>query len=96
MDIRPVDPRDTDWEMTCTSFRVYFWKAQPSPPVAPEHPGGYHSTAVEVSGVDVGVVLKWAEATAPRGSTYTVYAVVEQGGERGLVRLAGVDPTAAQ
>ena len=96
MDIRPVDPRDTDWEMTCTSFRVYFWKAQPSPPIAPEHRGGHDSTEFEISGVEVGEVLEWAEATAPRGSTYTVYAVVEQGGERGLVRLAGVDPTTAQ
>ena len=95
MDIRPVDPRDTHWEITCPSFRVYFWQPQPSPPGASEHPGGYHSTEFEVSGVDVGEVLTWAEATAPRGSTYTVYALVEQGGERGLVRLAGVDPMAA-
>jgi hypothetical protein len=96
MDIRPVDPRGTEWELTCSSFRVYFWQAQPSPPGHPEQPGGYRSEEFEVSGVDVGKVLEWADATAPRGSTYTVYAVIEQGGERGLVRLAGVDPTAGQ
>jgi hypothetical protein len=45
-------------------------------------------------GVDVGEALAWAEATKPAGSTFTIYAVIEGAGERGLVRLAGVDPTA--
>jgi hypothetical protein len=96
MDVRLIDPRDTGWEITSPSFRVYFWEPQPPPPGFPDHPGGYHSAEYEVSDVDVGEVLAWAETTATRGSTYTVYAVVDHCGERGLVRLAGVDPTAAQ
>jgi hypothetical protein len=55
----------------------------------------YHATEFELGYVeDVGHVLAWAEATAAPGSTYTVYVVVEGDRERGLVRLAGVDPTA--
>jgi hypothetical protein len=96
MDVRPVDPRDTEWEICQPVFRVYFWEPNPLPPGIPEESAGYRSTEFEVSGVDVGEVLAWAETNAPSGATFTVYTVVEQGSRRGLVRLAGVDPTAAQ
>jgi hypothetical protein len=55
----------------------------------------YHSTEFELSGAGgVGEVIAWAESTAPPGSTYTFYVVNERDQQRGLVRLAGVDPTA--
>jgi hypothetical protein len=94
VDVRPVDPRDTLWEIDSPSYRIYFWERQPPPPGAPELVG-YHSAEFEASGVeDVGEVLAWAKETATAGATYTVYAVVEFAGERGLVRLRGADPTA--
>jgi hypothetical protein len=49
-----------------------------------------------VSGAeDVHEVIEWAEAEAvARGATYTLYAKVDNGAnDRGLVWLAGVDPT---
>jgi hypothetical protein len=93
VDIKPVDPRDTRWEVGSPAYRVYFWTPQPPPPDLPEHPGGYRSSEFELTNADVTDVLAWAQATATRGSTYTVYAVVEQNGEKGLVRLSGTDPT---
>lgn len=96
MDVRLVDPRDVGWEIGSPLYRVYFWERQPPPPGAPELVG-YHSAEFEASGAeDVGEVLAWGEETATAGSTYTVYAVVEIGGERGLVRLRGADPTGPQ
>jgi hypothetical protein len=94
MDVRPVDPRDTAWEIDFPSYRIYFWEPQAAAPGVPQQIVGFRSNEFEVSGVDVGEVLAWAEATKPPGSTYTIYAVIEGAGERGLVRLAGVDPTA--
>jgi hypothetical protein len=96
MEVRLVDPRDTDWEIVQPMFRVYFWEPQPAPPGVPKESAGYRSTEFEVSGVDVSEVLAWAETNTPSGATRTIYAVVEQGNRRGLVRLAGTDPTAAQ
>ena len=97
MDVRPVDPRDSGWEIGSPSYRVYFWEQRPARGDVSQHLAGYGSTEFEVSGAtEVGEVLAWAEATAPSGASYTVYALVELGSERGLVRLAGVDPTAAQ
>jgi hypothetical protein len=95
VDVRPVDPRDAGWEIDSPPYRVYFWKRPPAPPGIPPDEVMYHSTEFELSGaVDVREVLAWAEANATPGSRYTVYAVVGRESERGLVRLAGVDPTA--
>jgi hypothetical protein len=96
MDVRPVDPRDTGWEITSPSYRVYFWEAQPPPPGAQDDAVGYRSSEFEITGADVAEVLAWAEATAAGESSFTLYGVIEHGGERGLVRLAGIDPTAPE
>jgi hypothetical protein len=94
MDVRPVDPRDTRWEIDSPSYRVYFWTRPPAPPDVPEDLVIYHSTEFELSGAaDVSEVRAWAEANAPPGSTHTVNVVLERDQERGVVRLAGVDPT---
>lgn len=37
--------------------------------------------------------LAWADENAGADRTYTLYAAVDRGGERGLVRLLGIDPT---
>jgi hypothetical protein len=95
MDVRPLDPRNTRWEISSPSYRVFFWTRPSTPPGISEDRVMYHSTEFEVSGAeDVGEVLAWAESTAPPGSTFTLYVVLERDEERGLVRLSGVDPTA--
>lgn len=82
----PVDPRDTGWEIDSPSYRVYLWRARA---------GGYESEEFELSGVrDVGEAIAWAESAARSERTYTLYVLVDQGDDRGLVRLLGVDPTA--
>ena len=86
---RPVDPRDTGWEVWNPAYRVYFWR-----PLGPER--AWSSREFEVSGADAVEVFAWAEQHAIDDETYTVFALVDHGGDRGLVRLAGVDPTRAE
>jgi hypothetical protein len=85
LDARLVDPRDTRWEVSSPTYRVYFWRRVG---------GGYHSEEFQLSGAsDIRDVLAWAEERA-EGRTFTVYALVNALGELGLVQLADVDPTA--
>jgi hypothetical protein len=87
MEARPVDPRDTEWEVDRPTYRVYFWRGQPR--------GGYASEEFELRGAaDVHEVLSWAEQRA-EGRLVTIYAVRDGADGRGLIRLAGVDPTAS-
>jgi hypothetical protein len=86
MNARPADPRDTKWEVSSPAYRVYFWRRRS---------GGYETEEFELDGAtDVAEVLGWAEQRA-EARTFTVYVVVDALGERGLVQLAGVDPTAS-
>ncbi|TJY64044.1 hypothetical protein E4J89_19055 [Arthrobacter sp. CAU 1506] len=80
MDTTTVDPRDQTWEVDRPRYRVYFW-------------AGTNSDEWEVSGADIPEVIDWAESNR-EGRSYTLYACVPVDG-LGLVRLAGVDPTAA-
>jgi hypothetical protein len=85
MQARPIDPRDTKWEVSPLSYRVYFWQRQGI--------ARHRSDEFELDGVgDVGEVLRWANEHA-EGRTFVVYAAITRGGEPGLVRLAGIDPT---
>ena len=81
VEIKSVDPRDQTWEVDQPSYRVYFHEADGT------------SDEYEVSGVDVGGVLAWAEERRGR-RTYVLYACVPGSG-LGLVRLAGTDPNDA-
>ena len=86
MDVRPVDPRDIEWGEDSPAYRVYFWR---------RGPGGYEAEEFLLAGVkDVHEVLRWSETNA-EGREATVYAVVQVAGQRGVIRLAGTDPTAA-
>jgi len=90
VDVRPVDPRDTTWEVDEPAYRVYFWRPVPQPIGLPI---GFASEEFEVTGADAQEVIAWAEVTAGSDRTYTVYALVRcLAGELGLVRLAGADP----
>jgi hypothetical protein len=68
-------------------YRVYFWR--------PYGGGGWQSREFEVSGADAAGVFDWATRHAHDDEIYTLFAVVENREGRGLVRLAGVDPTRA-
>jgi hypothetical protein len=83
VDVRPVDPRDTRWEVSTPTYRVYFWNAD------------LVSDEYELVGArDVHEVLAWAEANAGPGRTYWLSVRVDdRNGEPGLLRLAGHDPT---
>jgi hypothetical protein len=85
VDIQPIDPRTGPrWEThPVHDYRVIFWKKGAS----------YEFDVLGVA--DVHEAIEWAEQEAgARGSTYTLFALVERGeADRGLVWLAGVDPT---
>ena len=85
MEVRPIDPRAEQgfWGTDPVhDYRVTFWRRGAS-------------SEFEVRGAtDVHEVLEWAEREAlVRESTYTLFANVDRGPDRGLVWLAGVDPT---
>src|SRR5258707_15314677 len=86
---RPVDPRDTGWSVWRPAYRVYFWR-----PFGSE--GAWSSREFEVSGGDAVEVFAWATQHAIDDETYIVFALVDNGFGRGLVQLAGVDPTRAE
>jgi len=85
VDVQPIDPRtDPRWEThPVHDYRVIFWKKG----------AAYEFDVLGVA--DVHEAIEWAEQEASaRGSTYTLFALVERGeADRGLVWLAGVDPT---
>ncbi|HEX5469340.1 MAG TPA: hypothetical protein VFW80_09880 [Gaiellaceae bacterium] len=84
MDARPIDPRDTEWELSSPVYRVSFF--------AQDERGGWSSDAFELDGAgDVAEALSWAERESA-GRVFVLYALVEAAGEGGLVRLAGTDP----
>jgi hypothetical protein len=90
VDVRPVDPRDTTWEVDGPAYRVYFWKPVPQPIGLHK---GFESEEFEVTGADVQEVIAWAEVTVGSDRTYSLYVLVRcLEGELGLVRLAATDP----
>ena len=86
LNVRSVDPRDIDSEVTDPTYRVYFWR---------RYDGGYASRECEVSGADnVLAVLAWADENAANDETHVIYVVdVARSGEKCLFRLIGADPT---
>ena len=84
---RPVDQRDTRWEITDPAYRVTFWR-----PTGPS--GAWASREFEITGGDAPSVFEWVTRNAEPDEFATVYALVRSG-ELGLVRLAGADPTRA-
>ena len=85
IEARPVDPRDITWEVWDPSYRVTFWPA--------EILDGWSGREYEVTGGDVSAVFDWARENARSGESFTAFAVVARGGDIGLVRLLGDDPT---
>ena len=87
MQARPVDPRDTRWEVDRPTYRVYFWSRRETPDGAPAPA----SDEWEVSEADVDEVLTWARSAA-RGRSFVVYACASDSEGLGLVRLLGSAP----
>ena len=47
----------------------------------------------DIAEADVGAVLRWAGENDADAEAVTVFAVIDHLGDRGLVHLAGNDPT---
>jgi hypothetical protein len=89
MQVRPVDPRDTRWEVPYPAYRVYFWQQQRPH----DQHSGWASDERQIEDADVDEVLNWARDNAA-GWRFVVYArvVVGDPAEPGLVRLFGTAP----
>ena len=83
LDARLVDPRDSHWELWHPAYRVSLWTRSGH---------AWVSREFEIDAADVNDVLDWIRQQGD-AETFTLYAVVDQGEDRGLVRLAGSDPT---
>jgi hypothetical protein len=87
MQAQPIDPRDTDVEITAPTYRVSFWKRQ-----GDQLDAGFACKEYEVTDArDVDEVLEWARPNAGDGRTFNAYVMVEQT----LLQVSGQDPTVA-
>ena len=93
MDVAPVDPRDTKWEVSLPAYRVFIWTRSPAADEVPANARGWSCTESDVTNADVAEVLTWAQKSTPRDGRYTVYVRTTDNDEPGLLRLAGWDPT---
>lgn len=95
MIIEGVDPRDIEWEVEQPVYRVYFWHQPPAPPGVSQEHMGYHCDEHRLTGArDVHEVLRWANDTARPEQSFTLYVEHDNlDHERGLIHLAGIDPT---
>jgi hypothetical protein len=85
MEITPVDPRDTSWEITTPVYRVYLW-----------HGESKASDEYEIADANsVQDVFAWADARvreSASSTTYTVYVVAKDSDSRqGLICIYGSD-----
>jgi hypothetical protein len=88
MEVRRIDPRDTEWEQDFPTYRVHFF----ADPGFGLH--GWTSDEFELQQArDVKAVIEWAEKEAG-GRTYIIYALVAapHPTSSGLLRLLGHDP----
>lgn len=77
-----IDPRDETWEVYDPAYRVYFWDSTSA------------CDSWELVGCNGEQALQWARDSAD-DRTFTLYAVVKQSDDVGLIRLLGSDPTRA-
>jgi hypothetical protein len=85
--------RAVRWEFDSPDYRVDFWRQLPPPPGGDPAKMGFERDSYYLTGADrVQEVLDWAEEN--RGEkTFVVYAMASRGGEDGVIRLYGDDPT---
>lgn len=88
MEVRRVDPRDTEWEEDFPTYRVYFF-TEPGPGLY-----GWTSDEFEIrQATDVRTVIEWADSQAA-GRPYILYALVRAPHPTGsgVLTLMGHDP----
>jgi hypothetical protein len=90
MDVFPVDPRDTQWEVSHPTYRVTFWRRD----AKNQHSPGWVAEEWSIKGADIDQVLIWARDNAQTRS-FIIYANITDPDGPGLIRLFGTDPTAA-
>jgi len=89
MEVRSIDPRDVEREVSEPRYRVYFWSQRNTGKLA------WTSQEWELTAAaDVGEALEWAKENAS-GRSFVMYVVVPAENGQVLVRLQGLDPTAA-
>ena len=84
LDARPVDPRDTHWEVWYPGYRVHFWRREGDT---------YVSRDFDIAPAEVDEVLAWIEEHRLNGETFALFAIVDRADGMGIIRLVGVDPT---
>jgi hypothetical protein len=94
-----VEPLERDavkvirWQVDDPLYRVDFWHQLQTPPGARQETMGYKQDSYRLTEANgFGEVLAWAEANSD-GRSYVIYVELSRGGERGIVRLEGSDPT---
>ena len=92
MRIERHDPRDTEWELNRPAYRVHFWSQAAVLEGVAARSVGWAAEEYEITHADVHEVLAWASEAA-EGREFGVFVVADHDDERGLIRLAGVDPT---
>ncbi|WP_182525275.1 hypothetical protein [Nocardioides dongkuii] len=93
--IAQVDERDSNWELSSPTFRVYLHGS------GPDSTEGFTDT-YDITGRDVLQVIDWAQRQAADSLTYAVALVVDDeateqrspGHARGLIWLVGTDGNA--
>ena len=85
LNARPVDPRDTRWEVWSPAYRVFLWSRSNE---------AWASREFEIGAADVDDVLDWIREQSD-AEMFTLYATVDRGDDLGLVRLAGHGPHGA-
>lgn len=102
MQVEPVDPRTTSWEIDAPAYRVYLWtQSTARAGIAADRFAG-RSSEFEIRGAaDVGEAVDWAERAASEANaegtptTYTLYVFVPDrlGAGAGLIQIAGTRPS---
>src|SRR5688572_22126988 len=93
MHVTPVDPRDASWEVDQPAYRVYFWRRPQTAHDMPVDQVMWWSDEYEITGADIDEVLAWTHASAGPHGLFTLWVVSRHGGELGLIRLLGFEPT---
>lgn len=94
---REVDPRDVGVEIASATFRARLWRCSASAAKSPgrSNASWWRPSDWELSGVQVQDVLRWLDGQLGPADTAEVFVLLpdDQGPERTLLRIAGVDPT---
>jgi hypothetical protein len=91
MNIQPVDPRDTQWQIDDPAYRVTFWSEREDTSGTP----AWSASEFEVTGngLEAEDVMSWAREQSKGNTQVVVYVLVDRLDSRpGLIRLAGHEP----